>query len=153
MKFIDELIELRTELLDHSSEEMDEHHNLSSLAADYCLKAECINYFELQGNALDDYKKACELEPNHPFYYLLYNSAEFLQNERPLDTDLIVEQMQKGFDLLKQSNVTYTDWSNWYKERWMKESERVFKISMPKPVVSLSASSGSTIKSIFGFTG
>ena len=107
----------------------DEKKNCQQLAALYFMKAECIDYFELQGDQIACYKKACELEKNQPFYFLRY--GEMLPRESQ-EANVAWECAQ---GLLESTGFTIQKYIQWFDERWQKEQDKTWNVSMPKPKV------------------
>ena len=113
----------------------DKGANKKRLAELHFLKAEYLVYFEL-GNeehrnkiAFVHYEKACNLEPNQPFYHLCYSKS--LPYEK---IALIKEENSKGYKLLEQCGLTLLDFNHWFEERWQIAERKVYKIPMPEPI-------------------
>jgi hypothetical protein len=90
------------------------------LAAVYFLKAECINYFELSGNAGEHYAQACRYAPNEPYYGLRY--AEFYSDT---DQQRYKEESSRALQLLPSHGKTASDYMHWFDERWLAKPERI----------------------------
>lgn len=116
---IDRVIKLREEY------DLDEKKG-EQLAALYFLKAECIDYFQLQGDAIFCYRTACELMPKQPFYHL--RLAETLT---AFDSGEADESRDRGIALLANCGINAHNFRYWFDERWSKETDKIFKVSIP----------------------
>lgn len=103
--------------------------NNGSLASLHFLKAECIDYFKWEGDAVFHYQKACVLEPGQAFYHLRY--AETINH---LDPEKAQQARNKGALLLQRSNLDASHYLHWFDERWQKEETKIYNQSMPEPV-------------------
>ena len=88
--------------------------NRSRLAAVHFLKAECIQYFELTGNAKEHFHQACRLEQKNPYYHLRH--AECYVD---ISKQLYDEESNKGLVLLQKHGVTANDYMRWFDDRWL----------------------------------
>lgn len=90
------------------------------LAAIHFLKAECMDYFELPGNAGTHYKLACDYAPNEPYYGLRH--AEFYGDT---DKRRYTEESSRALGLLPGYGKTARDYMEWFDARWLAKPARM----------------------------
>jgi hypothetical protein len=137
MQRIDQLIELYNK---------SGNRNNAQLASMHFLKAEYIDYFKCDGDAVPHYKKACHLEPGQAFYHLRY--AFVIHDSNPTESN---EVSERGSKLNKAADLNFMDYWNWFQERWQKEEQKCFKQTMPEPEALDSESSILSLLTRFGF--
>lgn len=117
-----ELTQLMTSLdkLINLWKEMPQSKLNSRLAAIHFLKAECMDYFELPGNAGEHYKLACDHAPNEPYYGLRH--AEFYGET---DKKRYDEESTRALRLLPGYGKTASDYMAWFDARWLAKPARM----------------------------
>lgn len=93
------------------------------LADSYFRLAELANFFELEMETTELYRKAYQFSPNNAFYALTY--AEQLADVHLKHDDI----RDRGIELLHELGLSAMDFLHWHEERWQPRENRIYKMA------------------------